>query len=73
MLGNSLRDQRSRYLELLVFLFELLVFVRVTVGELVDLDAVLLNLLSDLPATTPPHGGLVLGKRVHGDDNVIFL
>ena len=48
MLGNSLRDQRSRYLELLVFLFELLVFVRVTVGELVDLDPVLVYLLPQL-------------------------
>jgi len=36
------------YLELMVLLLEVLVFVRVAVGELVDLDPVLLDLLSDL-------------------------
>lgn len=39
---------RRSHLELSVLLLEVLVFVRVAVWELVDLDAVLLDLLTDL-------------------------
>lgn len=36
------------HLQLKVLLLELLIFIRVAVGELIYLDSVLLNLLSDL-------------------------
>lgn len=48
--GGKDEDAGSRrsHLELSVLLLEVLVFVRVAVWELVDLDAVLLDLLADL-------------------------
>lgn len=36
------------HLELLILLFEVLILIRVTVWELVDLNPILLDLLSDL-------------------------